>query len=640
MGRVLWRCAFGAPSIAELWRASVALSDNLRLRLVIDTPELAGLPWELLYDETLGRFLALDGRTPVTRFTRLPVPAIPWPIDRPLRLHFTAAAPAEQYTKVHIAPQVVAREWQGIEQALAPLVKDGRVEAAGSLTGATRDGLLAALRRGVDIWHYLGHGEAGSLLFVDAAGRVVPVDAGELGQVLAGEGVRLAVLNTCQAGAGGGQAASVAGALLRAGIPAVVAMQSRISVDAALAFAGAFYDAIAVGLGVDRALTAGRKAIWAVGAGEWWIPALFMRTPEGRIWQEPAARAGAQITVHGDVIYATGPVATHGSAISTGSGTAIANTSGRSAFPAHVPSPTQPLAMPPAGDEAPRLPRLANGERFLGRFVIKGFIGRGGFSDTYIAWDRTKDMEVVVKRFSRGDDIEDYLLRYVARESKLSQRLRSHDIPGLIKTHEIIHSDNEVCLVQEPMAGASLHQRIEDKGIIVVGEAVETAIHLGETLEHLHQLRIAHCDVKPLNVIIRSPGQPVLIDLGAARFFDEALSGQEVVISVPYSPPECLTGRPVDGRTDQYALGMTLLHMLTGLPRRFNIDDTMPFVPDHVRIGRIPSPQTIRDHIQACLREIEPQTLRPVIARAVADRVEQRYATMTDFCQALREAVP
>jgi hypothetical protein len=297
-GRALWRCAFGAPAVAELWRASVAVSDTLRLRLVIDSPDLAGLPWELLYDETLSRFLALDGRTPVTRFTRLPIPAIPWPQDRPLRLLFTAAAPAAQYTKVHIAPQVVASEWQGIEQAVAPLVKGGRVEATGSLAGATREGLLAALRRGVDIWHYLGHGEESRLLFVDAAGRVAPVDAAELGQVLAGEGVRLAVLNACRAGAGGGQAASVAGALLRAGIPAVVAMQAPISVDAALAFAGAFYDAIAVGQGVDRALTAGRKAIWAVGTAEWWIPALFMRTPDGRIWREPEqTAAAAQTTV-------------------------------------------------------------------------------------------------------------------------------------------------------------------------------------------------------------------------------------------------------------------------------------------------------------------------------------------------------
>jgi hypothetical protein len=296
-GRALWRCAFGAPAVAELWRASVALSGTLRLRLVIDSPKLAALPWELLCDETLGRFLALDGRTPVTRFTRLPIPAIPWPQDRPLRLLFTAAAPAAQYTKVHIAPQVVASEWQGIEQAVAPLVKGGRVEATGSLAGATREGLLAALRRGVDIWHYLGHGEESRLLFVDAAGRVAPVDAAELGQVLAGEGVRLAVLNACRAGAGGGQAASVAGALLRAGIPAVVAMQAPISVDAALAFAGAFYDAIAVGQGVDRALTAGRKAIWAVGTAEWWIPALFMRTPDGRIWREPEQTAAAAQTI-------------------------------------------------------------------------------------------------------------------------------------------------------------------------------------------------------------------------------------------------------------------------------------------------------------------------------------------------------
>ncbi len=89
IGRALWRCAFGAPAVAELWRASVAKAEPdgvLRLRLIIDTPALAALPWELLYDETLGRFLALDGRTPVTRFVRLPIAPLPWPQERTLRL--------------------------------------------------------------------------------------------------------------------------------------------------------------------------------------------------------------------------------------------------------------------------------------------------------------------------------------------------------------------------------------------------------------------------------------------------------------------------------------------------------------------------------------------------------------------------
>lgn len=293
-GRALWRCAFDGPAIAELWRASVAQSDTLRLRLVIDAPELVALPWELLYDATLGRFLALDGRTPVTRFTRLPIPAIPWPKDRPVRLLFTGSSPA---TMPRLA---TAAEWAGVERALAPLVEAGRIETQAIAQGATLADLLAALRRGVDLWHFAGHGAAEGVYFTGARGREALVEAETLGQLLAGEGVRLAVLNACRAGAGGGQAASVAGALLRTDVPAVVAMQADLSDMAADAFAGAFYDAIAVGQAVDRALTAGRKAILATAPGEWWVPALFMRTPEGKIWQEPEQAAGTQVNVRGD----------------------------------------------------------------------------------------------------------------------------------------------------------------------------------------------------------------------------------------------------------------------------------------------------------------------------------------------------
>jgi hypothetical protein len=284
IGRALWRCAFGAPAVAELWRASrgsVGPEGVLRLRLLIDSAELAALPWELLYDETLGRFLALDGQTPVTRFTRLPIPTSPWPQDRPLRLLFTGASPADMPTLA------VAKEWTGIEQVLAPLLKEGRLETPQPIPqGATLPALLAALRRQVDIWHFAGHGADNGLAFADVRGRSNQGDAGMLGQMLAGEGVRLAVLNACRAGAGGGQAASVAGALLWAGVPAVVAMQATVSDTAADAFAGAFYDAIAVGQGVDQAVTAARKAMWATGTAEWWVPALFMRTPDGTLWKK------------------------------------------------------------------------------------------------------------------------------------------------------------------------------------------------------------------------------------------------------------------------------------------------------------------------------------------------------------------
>ena len=134
LGRALWRCAFGQRTVAELWRGSLAAiggRGGLRLRLIADAPELAALPWELLYDETLDRFLALDGRTPVIRFLRLPFAAPAWPQDRPLRLCFTGASP------LSLPPLDVAGEWAGIEQALAGPAQTQRLALTAAASGAS-----------------------------------------------------------------------------------------------------------------------------------------------------------------------------------------------------------------------------------------------------------------------------------------------------------------------------------------------------------------------------------------------------------------------------------------------------------------------------------------------------------------------
>lgn len=326
-GRALWRCAFGDRGISELWRGSLAAAGaqgGLRLRLMIDAPGLAALPWELLYDETLDRFLALDGRTPVVRFVRLPFAPSRRPAGRPLRLLFTGASPAR------LAPLDLAAAWEGVTRELSEVATHGRPAPSVARSGATISDLADALQQGVDIWHYVGHGVEGRLAFEDGRGGAAAADAPRLGALLAGEGVRLAVLNACHSAQGGGEASSVAEALVKADVPAVVAMQGEPFESVARAFARGFYAAIAAGQGVDRAVTAGRKAILALlepREGSWWLPALFMRTPDGRLWQTEGAMAEekprAGRTMHGDEIHAAGPVAPRGSAVSIGSGVAF-----------------------------------------------------------------------------------------------------------------------------------------------------------------------------------------------------------------------------------------------------------------------------------------------------------------------------
>jgi hypothetical protein len=328
-GRTLWRCAFGAEQVAGLWHASLAQAaaagGGLRLRLAVEAAALADMPWELLFDDALGRPLALDPATPVVRTLRLPFAAGPWPQGRALRLLFSGAAP-QGLPLLRVADEAAA-----VAAALSEPRRAGRLTLTAIPTGATLPGLGAALRKGVDIWHFAGHGDQAGLVFDDGAGHAAVVEAGALGLLLAGEGVRLAVLNACRAGLGGGQVASVAGALVRAGVPAVIALQGNLSDTAAAALAHELYAALAAGQPVDRAVTAGRKAILALGgdlAQGWWLPALFLRAADGVLWRQEgemgAEKPRSAKSVQGDEIHAAGPVATHGGVINTGGGVAFA----------------------------------------------------------------------------------------------------------------------------------------------------------------------------------------------------------------------------------------------------------------------------------------------------------------------------
>jgi Concanavalin A-like lectin/glucanases superfamily/CHAT domain len=122
------------------------------------------------------------------------------------------------------------------------------------------------------------------------------VTGGYLGQLMADElSLQLAVLNACEGARAGAEDpfAGVAASLVKSEIPSVIAMQFEITDDAAILFAGGFYSALARGAPVDAALAAARKAIWAnYNDIEWGTPVLFMRVPDGKIFDVAEAGRG------------------------------------------------------------------------------------------------------------------------------------------------------------------------------------------------------------------------------------------------------------------------------------------------------------------------------------------------------------
>ncbi len=264
--------------------------EGLRIKLRVNAPELAGMPWEFLYDPRAGEFLALSRLTPIVRYLELPLGEQTLAVKPPLRILAMVAGPSDA------PPLDVEREKARLEQAVQPLQAAGKVELVWLEEQSWR-GLQAAMQAGPwHVFHFLGHaafdprsGE-GVLLLAGDDGRSTRISAGQLAGLLGDHRtLRLAVLNACEGARGSEQSrfSSIAAGLVRRGLPAVLAMQYEISDRAAIEFTASFYAALAAGLPIDAATSEARKAIDLALAGspEWGTPLLIMRTPDGVLWE-------------------------------------------------------------------------------------------------------------------------------------------------------------------------------------------------------------------------------------------------------------------------------------------------------------------------------------------------------------------
>lgn len=266
---------------------------GLRLRLRLgDVPELGDVPWEFLWSGDQRLFLALSEWTPLVRYLDLPGAVRPLEVTPPLRVLVLAASPSD------LAALDAEAERARLREALADLERRNLV-----VVDTAPVGTLAALQRMLrrqdyHVVHFIGHGmydsaaDVGVLAFEGPDGRSQEVHADHVAMLLHDHRtLRLAVLNSCEGARGGlhDPYAGTAQTLVRQGVPAVVAMQFEITDDAAVVFAQTLYEAIADGFPLDAATAQARMAIRNDGnAVEWATPVLYLRSPDGRIFDVSA----------------------------------------------------------------------------------------------------------------------------------------------------------------------------------------------------------------------------------------------------------------------------------------------------------------------------------------------------------------
>ncbi|HET92200.1 MAG TPA: CHAT domain-containing protein [Chloroflexi bacterium] len=271
---------------------------GLRLRLLLEGA-LHNVPWEYVLlnrgggEAATTDFLALLPNVSIVRHQAATLPA--WGVEAalPARLVMALAGPSGY------AALDLDEEQRLIVRALE---KTPHIEAT-FIPEATAETLLP--EGPAHLFHFAGHGDferrmgaqpgtvegEGMIVLEDGYGDPAPLSAGQLALRLRQAGVRVAVLGACRSGRRDDVNvwSSVAAALLKAELGAVVGMQHTIRDDSAIAFSGAFYRTLVAGLPIDEAVTNGRIAVAQLDAQDWGVPVLYLRARDGVVFPEYTA---------------------------------------------------------------------------------------------------------------------------------------------------------------------------------------------------------------------------------------------------------------------------------------------------------------------------------------------------------------
>jgi hypothetical protein len=302
IGHVLAGILFPEPVRELLVRSRDIIKGQgkrLRLRLMLEGA-LHNLPWEYVLlnqgggEATPTDFLGLSPDISIVRHQAATIPA--WDVTAELPALLVAAlASPEGPPELNLAKE---------REALTAALKDRDDIKVVWKDAATKDTLLADVPQ-AHLFHFAGHGVlklemadqpgtfagAGSIVLDDGFGDPDELPASQLALQLRKVGVRVAVLGACESGRRDDVNvwSSVAAALLKADLGAVVAMQYKVRDDSAIAFAGELYRGLVAGLTIDDAVTNGRIKVAQNDVAGWGTPVLYMRAPDGVVFPEYAA---------------------------------------------------------------------------------------------------------------------------------------------------------------------------------------------------------------------------------------------------------------------------------------------------------------------------------------------------------------
>ncbi|MEU9589298.1 serine/threonine-protein kinase [Streptomyces sp. NPDC048219] len=282
--------------------------------------------------------------------------------------------------------------------------------------------------------------------------------------------------------------------------------------------------------------------------------------------------------------------------------------------------------------------QFAAGKVLRSRYRLDRILGRGAMGHVWQGTDVYLERPVAVKTVAADllalRDWRSTALARFEREAKAAARL---DHANITTVYDAAVTEDVCCLVMQLVDGTTLDNVIDgaDDGRLTVPAAVSVAAQLCAGLSAAHQAGLVHRDLKPQNVMVRSDGLVKILDFGLVKVLSDTdpqltMTG-ETLGNVAYASPELLSGdKSLDGRSDLYAVGCLLHHMLTGHPP-FRSERPAELVTQHLTA---PPPRTVEYGVEV------PAVLQELSHALLAKRAEDRPADAAEAYAALAPYLP
>ncbi|MCQ3938160.1 MAG: hypothetical protein DPW18_14085 [Chloroflexi bacterium] len=270
---------------------------------------------------------------------------------------------------------------------------------------------------------------------------------------------------------------------------------------------------------------------------------------------------------------------------------------------------------------------MTEGALLNDRYKLEEKLGSGGMADVYRAHDVVLDRKVAIKVLRKDYSDNDNFQNQFRLEARSAANL-SH--PNIVTVHDFGFADGLLYIVMELIPGKDLKQLIRERGRFSVEQGIPLMIQACAGVGYAHRAGLAHCDIKPHNMLVSKDMRLKVTDFGIARALASVKPGErsDIVWGSPlYFAPEQALGEPPTPASDVYSLGVVMYELLCGTP-----PFTATTADELARLHISARPLSISEYVPDI-----PPALEEIVMKVLSKEPSARYRTADQLGRVLQK---